>query len=95
MPCTTDPGELAVWVRDLDRLTVCATYVAVGLGILRNAHAAGLDAWDLMVVDEAHRASGYAGGPWAVVHDQQAEGLQLAGEGGLLQQPTKWLLETV
>ncbi|MFF3788208.1 Helicase associated domain protein [Streptomyces sp. NPDC001933] len=70
VPCTTDPGELVAWVRDLDRVTVFATYAAVGLGILQNAHAAGLGAWDLMVVDEAHRTSGYVGRPWAVVHDQ-------------------------
>ncbi|MFD7527433.1 Helicase associated domain protein [Streptomyces sp. NPDC059849] len=47
-----------------------ATYTAVGLGILQNAHAAGLGAFDLMVLDEAHRTSGYAGKPWAAVHDQ-------------------------
>ncbi|MEV8108809.1 DEAD/DEAH box helicase family protein [Streptomyces sp. NPDC088135] len=70
VPCTTDPGELVAWVRDLDRVAVFATYAAVGLGILQNAHAAGLGAWDLMVVDEAHRTSGHAGKPWAVVHDQ-------------------------
>ncbi|MET8747184.1 Helicase associated domain protein [Streptomyces sp. NPDC004728] len=70
VPCTTDPGELVSWVRDLDRVTVFATYAAVGLGILQNAHAAGLGAFDLMVLDEAHRTSGYAGKPWAAVHDQ-------------------------
>ncbi|MGP3985150.1 hypothetical protein [Streptomyces sp. KR80] len=25
--------------------------------------------WGLIVVDEAHRTSGYLGKPWAVVHD--------------------------
>ncbi|MEU4506970.1 Helicase associated domain protein [Streptomyces sp. NPDC024089] len=70
VPCTTDPGELVSWVRGLERVTVFVTYAAVGLGILQNAHAAGLGAWDLMVVDEAHRTSGYAGKPWAAVHDQ-------------------------
>ncbi|MGW9054970.1 Helicase associated domain protein, partial [[Kitasatospora] papulosa] len=70
VPCTTDPGELVAWVGGLERVTVFATYAAVGLGILQNAHGAGLGAWDLMVVDEAHRTSGYAGKPWAAVHDQ-------------------------
>lgn len=70
VPCTTDPGELVSWVKGLERVTVFATYAAVGLGTLQNAHAAGLGAWDLMVVDEAHRTSGYAGKPWAAVHDQ-------------------------
>ncbi|WP_406740637.1 Helicase associated domain protein [Streptomyces atratus] len=70
VPCTTDPGELVSWVRGLERVTVFATYAAVGLGILQTAHGAGLGAWDLMVVDEAHRTSGYAGKPWAAVHDQ-------------------------
>ncbi|MEU7168002.1 Helicase associated domain protein [Streptomyces morookaense] len=70
VPCTTDPAELVAWVRGLERVTVFATYAAVGLGILQRAHAQGLDVWDLMVVDEAHRTSGDAGRPWAVVHDQ-------------------------
>ncbi|MGW2089957.1 Helicase associated domain protein [Streptomyces sp. NPDC001880] len=70
VPCTTDPGELVAWVRGLERVTVFATYAAVGLGILQRAHAVGLGAFDLMVLDEAHRTSGYAGKPWAAVHDQ-------------------------
>ncbi|MFD7617902.1 Helicase associated domain protein [Streptomyces sp. NPDC059802] len=70
VPCTTDPGELVSWVKGLERVTVFATYAAVGLGILQHAHSAGLGAFDLMVVDEAHRTSGYAGKPWAAVHDQ-------------------------
>ncbi|MFE7111411.1 Helicase associated domain protein [Streptomyces sp. NPDC057575] len=70
VPCTTDPSELVSWARGLDRVAVFATYAAVGLGILQRAHAAGLGAFDLMVVDEAHRTSGDAGKPWAAVHDQ-------------------------
>ncbi|MGV9351119.1 Helicase associated domain protein [Streptomyces spiralis] len=71
LPCTTDPDELVAWTRDLETVTVFATYAAVGLRILQRAHAAGLAVWDLMVVDEAHRTSGDAGKPWAAVHDQQ------------------------
>ncbi|XIG72375.1 helicase (plasmid) [Streptomyces sp. SGAir0957] len=69
VPCTTDPGELVAWVRDLDRVTVFATYASVS--VLQQAHAAGLGAFDLMVVDEAHRTSGDGLKPWAAVHDQQ------------------------
>ncbi|MGW0087364.1 Helicase associated domain protein [Streptomyces sp. NPDC003393] len=71
LPCTTDPDELVSWTRDLETVTVFATYAAVGLRILQRAHAVGLAVWDLMVVDEAHRTSGDAGKPWAAVHDQQ------------------------
>ncbi|MFD5586724.1 Helicase associated domain protein [Streptomyces sp. NPDC127063] len=71
VPCTTDPGELVEWTRDLDVVTVFATYASVGLGILQRAHAGGLPVFDLMIIDEAHRTSGDAGKPWAAVHDQQ------------------------
>ncbi|MEW2298083.1 Helicase associated domain protein [Streptomyces sp. NPDC006743] len=70
VPCTTDPDELAEWVGGLETVTVFATYASVGLGILQRAHGAGLPAFDLMVVDEAHRTSGDVGKPWAAVHDQ-------------------------
>ncbi|WP_233359519.1 DEAD/DEAH box helicase family protein [Streptomyces sp. GMY02] len=70
IPYTTDPDELTSWVRRLETVTVFATYASVGLGILQQAHAAGLPVFDLMVVDEAHRTSGDAARPWAAVHDQ-------------------------
>ncbi|WP_308400803.1 Helicase associated domain protein [Streptomyces sp. AS02] len=68
-PNTTDVDELVEWTRGLDKVTVYATYASLGLGTLERAHAAGLSAWDLIVVDEAHRTSGRIGKPWAVVHD--------------------------
>ncbi|MCQ4207476.1 DEAD/DEAH box helicase [Streptomyces longispororuber] len=71
VPCSTDPEELVEWLRDLDTVTVFATYASVGQGVLQRAHLAGLAAWDLMVVDEAHRTSGDGLKPWAAVHDQQ------------------------
>ncbi|MEV5205137.1 Helicase associated domain protein [Streptomyces sp. NPDC053720] len=71
VPCTTNPDELAEWVRGLDTVAVFATYASVGMGVLQRAHEAGLPTWDLMVVDEAHRTSGDAGKPWAAVHDQE------------------------
>ncbi|MFF2902850.1 Helicase associated domain protein [Streptomyces sp. NPDC057966] len=67
IPCTTDPDELTEWVQDLDAVTVFATYAS--LGVLQRAHGAGLPAWGLVVVDEAHRTSGELGKPWAAVHD--------------------------
>ncbi|WP_323187318.1 Helicase associated domain protein [Streptomyces sp. NBC_00124] len=70
LPCTTDPDELMSWTAGLETVTVFATYAAVGLKILQRAHAAGLPAWDLMLVDEAHRTSGDGMKPWAAVHDQ-------------------------
>ncbi|WP_405763813.1 Helicase associated domain protein [Actinacidiphila glaucinigra] len=71
MPCTTDPGELVRWLGSGGRVTLFATYAAVGLGVLERAHAAGLGPWDLVVVDEAHRTSGALGKPWAGVHDNE------------------------
>ncbi|MFF2188813.1 Helicase associated domain protein [Streptomyces sp. NPDC058155] len=68
---TTDVDELVKWTRDLEKVTVFATYASLGLGTLERAHAAGLTGWDLIVVDEAHRVSGRIGKPWAVVHDNQ------------------------
>ncbi|MFJ3513107.1 DEAD/DEAH box helicase [Streptomyces luteogriseus] len=70
-PNTTDVDELVEWTRGLDKVTVYATYASLGLGTLERAHAAGLAAWDLIIVDEAHRVSGRIGKPWAVVHDNQ------------------------
>ncbi|MFI8504495.1 Helicase associated domain protein [Streptomyces sp. NPDC085524] len=68
-PNTTDVNELVEWTRGLEKVTVYATYASLGLGTLERAHAGGLAAWDLIVVDEAHRVSGRIGKPWAVVHD--------------------------
>ncbi|MEU4800380.1 Helicase associated domain protein [Streptomyces sp. NPDC023327] len=70
-PNTTDVDELVEWTRGLDKVTVYATYASLGLGTLERAHTAGMAAWDLIVVDEAHRTSGRIGKPWAVVHDNQ------------------------
>ncbi|MEU9033251.1 Helicase associated domain protein [Streptomyces sp. NPDC048383] len=68
-PNTTDVDELVEWTRGLEKVTVYATYASLGLGTLERAHARGLAAWDLIIVDEAHRVSGRIGKPWAVVHD--------------------------
>ncbi|MFD6278796.1 Helicase associated domain protein [Streptomyces sp. NPDC060209] len=70
-PNTTDADELVEWTRNLERVTVFATYASLGLGTLERAHQDGLSGWDLIVVDEAHRTSGRIGKPWAVVHDNE------------------------
>ncbi|MFJ6939610.1 Helicase associated domain protein [Streptomyces sp. NPDC101132] len=66
---TTSAEELAAWAVRQDKATVFATYASLGLGTIERAHRAGLPAWDLVVVDEAHRTSGRIGKAWAVVHD--------------------------
>jgi len=69
LKCTTDVDELVEWTRDLEQVTVFATYASVGLGTLQRAHGAGLASWSLVVVDEAHRTSGRGSKPWAAIHD--------------------------
>ncbi|MFD7445918.1 DEAD/DEAH box helicase family protein [Streptomyces sp. NPDC059909] len=70
-PSTTDAEELGLWCRGLEKVTVFATYASLGLGTLERAHRAGLEAWSLICVDEAHRTSGTIGKPWSVVHDNR------------------------
>ncbi|MGP3777174.1 Helicase associated domain protein (plasmid) [Streptomyces sp. SDT5-1] len=70
LPCTTDPDELAAWLGGLDVVTVFSTYKSAGMGVLQRAQAAGVGAFDLMVLDEAHRTSGDLGKSWGAVHDQ-------------------------
>ncbi|MDV9195878.1 DEAD/DEAH box helicase [Streptomyces sp. Wh19] len=69
MPCTTNAAELLSWVGDEDVVTVFSTYATASTAV-QGAHRLGLDAFDLMVVDEAHRTSGDAAKAWAAVHDQ-------------------------
>ncbi|MFE2693682.1 DEAD/DEAH box helicase [Streptomyces mirabilis] len=68
-PNTTNPQELTRLLQEAghEQLTVFGTYAS--LGTIEQAHQLGLPAWDLIVVDEAHRTSGRMGKPWAVVHD--------------------------
>ncbi|GHE31789.1 helicase [Streptosporangium violaceochromogenes] len=64
---TTDPGELAALAAAGGRLTVVTTYAS--LPVVEAAHRAGLDGWDLLVVDEAHRSAGRAERAWSRLHD--------------------------
>ncbi|WP_437098856.1 DEAD/DEAH box helicase family protein [Streptomyces flavidovirens] len=66
-PSTTDTDEFVEWTHGQPKATVFATYAS--LGTLERAHQAGLEPWDLIVIDEAHRVSGRIGKPWAAVHD--------------------------
>ncbi|MFE9481223.1 DEAD/DEAH box helicase family protein [Streptomyces spororaveus] len=68
-PHTTDPHALVQLTAHDRRVTVFATYASLDNGILEAANESGLPAWGLIVVDEAHRTSGRAGKPWAMVHD--------------------------
>ncbi|WP_331758877.1 Helicase associated domain protein [Streptomyces anulatus] len=74
-PHTTDPAMLVKLTAGPGPgpgpITVFATYASLGLGILTEAHVRGLPRWNLIVVDEAHRTSGRAAKPWAVIHDNQ------------------------
>lgn len=64
---TTNAGELADAASGRTRMTVLSTYAS--LAVIAAAHANHkLRVWDLMVVDEAHRTTGRADGPWKVVH---------------------------
>ncbi|MFJ6701144.1 Helicase associated domain protein [Streptomyces sp. NPDC091272] len=69
IPCTTNPAELLAWAGGEETVTVFSTYASASTTVQR-AHEAGMGAFDLMVVDEAHRTSGDASKPWAAVHDQ-------------------------
>ncbi|MEU5980276.1 DEAD/DEAH box helicase family protein [Streptomyces sp. NPDC047315] len=75
IPQTTDPTELAALLDGLDHYTVFATYASLTdaedrQGALLAAHTAGIiQAWDLLVADEAHRTSGSINKAWAAVHD--------------------------
>ncbi|MGW1543284.1 Helicase associated domain protein [Streptomyces sp. NPDC002309] len=69
VPMTTDPGELATHIRTTGPgpVTVYATYAS--LTAVVTAHRDHqLPAWDLVVIDEAHRTAGRLGKAWAAVH---------------------------
>ncbi|MEU9044598.1 MULTISPECIES: DEAD/DEAH box helicase family protein [unclassified Kitasatospora] len=61
-------ADLVAAARPGDPVTVYATYAS--LERIVQAHGeCGLPAWDLVVVDEAHRTAGSEGKAWAAVHD--------------------------
>lgn len=66
---TSDPAGLARALKVLPRLTVFTTYAS--LDKIEALWHQGLDvpAFDLAIVDEAHRVSGRADKTWAAIHD--------------------------
>ncbi|WDT59782.1 DEAD/DEAH box helicase [Streptomyces sp. G7(2002)] len=68
IPMTTDPAELAALTPAEDGpVTVYATYASLPT-LLTAHHTLHLPAWDLAVVDEAHRTAGRLGKAWAAIH---------------------------
>ncbi|MFD0635442.1 Helicase associated domain protein [Catenulispora yoronensis] len=64
---TTVPDVLAQVLAGRGGATVLSTYASVPVVAAAHAHH-GLAEWDLIVVDEAHRTTGKAGGAWKAVH---------------------------
>ncbi|MFB7896166.1 Helicase associated domain protein [Streptomyces xiamenensis] len=85
--CTTNPTQLALWTSGKGPVTVFATYASLagqGLeeddgesapGVLeraaRGASGQKMPAFDLLILDEAHRTSGDGQKSWAAVLDQE------------------------
>ncbi|MER7968173.1 Helicase associated domain protein [Streptomyces sp. NPDC096080] len=69
VPLTTDPTELAALAHQSSPgpVTVYATYASLPAAIAAHRDHR-LPAWDLVVVDEAHRTAGRLGKAWAAVH---------------------------
>ncbi|MEU8473373.1 DEAD/DEAH box helicase family protein, partial [Streptomyces sp. NPDC029006] len=68
IPLTTDPGELAALTAPrTGPVTAYATYASLPAVITAHRDHQ-LPAWDLVVVDEAHRTAGRLGKSWAAVH---------------------------
>lgn len=67
---STDPAQVARWLAGPGRVTVLTTYQS--LPAIAAAHAAGAPAWDLVVVDEAHRSAGRTDRAWHVIHEDAA-----------------------
>ncbi|MEY9840490.1 Helicase associated domain protein [Streptacidiphilus sp. EB103A] len=64
---TTTPEVLADCVRDEEYVTVLSTYASLPV-IAEAHHRHDLPVWDQVVIDEAHRTTGRADGPWKAVH---------------------------
>ena len=68
-PMTTAPGELTAHLASASAgpVTAYATYASLPT-LLAAHHTHRLPAWDLAVVDEAHRTAGRLGKAWAAIH---------------------------
>jgi superfamily II DNA or RNA helicase len=68
---STDPGEIAGWLRRAGRVTVLVTYQSLHTVAAACREAPGFR-WDLAVIDEAHRAAGRTDRAWHAIHDDKA-----------------------
>jgi len=73
--CTTSATRLSFWLSQSGPVTVFATYSS--LSTIIDAHRGteyvrAATAWDLLIVDEAHRTSGDAGKAWAEAHNNNS-----------------------
>lgn len=68
-PLTTDPGELTALATPprSGPITAYATYASLPAVVAAHRYHR-LPAWDLVVIDEAHRTAGRLGKAWAAVH---------------------------
>ncbi|WP_284741824.1 DEAD/DEAH box helicase [Amycolatopsis sp. RTGN1] len=67
---TTTADVLAGALVGRGRATVLSTYMS--MRVVAAAHANhGLGPWDMVIIDEAHRTTGHAAGPWKVVHHNE------------------------
>ncbi|GAA2255733.1 DEAD/DEAH box helicase [Kitasatospora cystarginea] len=64
---TTTSDVLASVTRGASRVTALSTYASLPAIAAAHAHHE-LPPWDLVVIDEAHRTTGKADGPWKTVH---------------------------
>lgn len=71
VPATTDPSEIAEFLRGAGRRVVFATYQSTPtLALAFKQHK--LKPFDLVIADEAHRCAGVKNGPFATILDSQA-----------------------
>ncbi|MGI5451419.1 Helicase associated domain protein [Streptomyces sp. CA-243310] len=67
---TSSPSQLAALSRNGAPVSVYATYAS--LPVLTAAHRDhALPAWDLAIIDEAHRTAGALGKAWAAIHHDE------------------------
>ena len=67
---STDPEKAAEWARSPGRVTMLVTYQS--LHVIAAMSKLSIPAWDLIVIDEAHRSAGRRDRAWHVIHDDTA-----------------------
>ncbi|MFI1386646.1 Helicase associated domain protein [Embleya sp. NPDC020886] len=72
--CTTSTPQYALWTGQERHVTVFGTYASLRVLLRAQPGVYGLRpplAFDLVIVDEAHRTSGALGKSWAAIHDNR------------------------